>query len=850
MTRVSALIAAMALVGCASANHAASALQPGSALVAADAPPARDCLPPPVPLEAPGPDPVAQALGHYMRGRFMMSEQQTVQAAEELRQAAHLAPNAACVWVNLGLAQYDAGRITDAIESLDKALDLVPKDPPALYYRGRIAAARGNPPEAAGFFGRLLEATEPRTPYHMLGTYHLARAEEHQGNLEAAAEAYESLIEALADPEPFFRRYPGLYLIYRSQLKLKSRLANLLVSQGKADRAIEILHEALDERPRNPELIDLMIRAHMAGKQYAGAREWVGRLIEIDPESEDGYQRLVEVFRAQGRPADALPELERYRRQYPDNQALALLLASLYEDAGQHERAGDLYREVVKPGATTGAAPAAAIKLADIHLEDGRPVDALDALAATMVDPVVHSSVLVKAAKIIDGLSDRLATYETARRLVGDDVPHYGPFVLVGMLAEASGRPQDALALYDNALSRQPKAAIAYSRKADLLIRDERYADALAVYQTAVGRGLNLPIFHRKRGMLLEELGRVDEAIQAYRKASKAAPNDKPTAYFLASALARKERFDEAAEVLNNLLVQHPKDLQAHVQLAGVYLGQGKLTAAEDMALRGRTLHPDAAGPMAALAEVRFRQERYDETLDLIEKVLKADPDRTSVRVLKAYALAGKGDVAAAAKEVEALLAAQPEHIGWRYLLSGLYTEMDDTAAAERELMRILDAHADHAPSNNDLGYLWAERGANLDRAERLVRRALKASPKQPSYLDSLGWVLYKQGRFEDAVQALEEATRLAPELDPVLWDHLGDSYWRLRRPEKAANAWKTAARLLENRQKKTEAERLGQVREKLERARKGGKPAVAPVATDGPDAADGAARTPAAPDL
>jgi tetratricopeptide (TPR) repeat protein len=588
-----------------------------------------------------------------------------------------------------------------------------------------------------------------------------------------------------------------------------------------------------------------MCRAHLKRNDFASARRWCGSLIEVQPDAVDGYQRLVDIYEAEGKPQAVIPDLQRYLTQYPDNQPLALLLASQYEAAGRHQEAADLYRDLVEPGTAKGAAPSAALKLADIHLEAGRPVDALDALAATMVDEVVHSAVLIRAAKIIDGLPNRLEVYSQAQRLVGEDVPHYGPFLLVGMLAEAVGRPQDAHALYDKALSRQPKAAIVYSRKADLLIRDERYEDALSVYRTAVRAGLNLPIFHRKMGMLLEELDRLDEAIDEYRLASKAAPHDQATAYFLASALAQKDRFGEAAEVLKSLLAQQPKDLRAHIQLAGIYLAQDELAAAEDIAIRARDLHPDDPGPVAVLADVRFRQDRYDESAELARQVLKAEPGRHSMRILLAYALAGKGDTKAAAAEVRALLAAQPENIDWRYLLAGLYSEAGDTYAAEQELLRILAAHPDHAPSNNDLGYMWADRGENLARAEAMVRRALEADPKRPAYLDSLGWVLYKQGRFQDAVGMLEEATRLAPELDAVLWDHLGDSYWRLERGGDAEQAWKTAVEILQKkRDRKEEADRLRHLEQKLKTYRSGGRPEVAPVGVDPVPAGGGAATT------
>jgi len=837
-----ALLVVVATAGCSahpSAEAQASADLAAASLVAADAPRPRDCLPPPAPLERPGRDPIQQALRHYVRGRLLMTQQDTVTASEQLRQAAHLAPKVPRIWLNLGLAQYDAGKVGAAVEALDQALTLAPEDEAALYFRGRIAAARGDLGQAADCFTRLLQAADEGTPFHMLGTYHLARVHQNLGNLGAAAVAYEDLLDEVADPKPFFRRYPELYLIYRSQVKLRTRLGELLLGQGQADRAVKVLEAALAERPRNPDLIDLMVRAHLERKDYDTAREWAEHLIEVHPDGAAGYRRLAETYEAEGRPQAALPELQRYYQAQPENQALGLLLASAYEKAGRDDEAARLYRDLCKPGTKAGADPAAALKLADIHLAAGRPVDALQALAATMVTEVVHTSVLVKAAKIIDGLKKPAEVYGEARRLVEGDVPHYGPFVLVGMLAEAARRPAEALSLYDKAISRQPKAGIAYSRKADLLIRDHRLQDALAVYRTAVGAGLDLPVFHRKMGMLLDELGRLDEAIAAYRKARQGAPRDRPTAYFLASALGKTGQWDKAIEVLKTLLAHYPKDLRAMVQLAGLYRARDDLDAAEDIILRARDLHPDATAPLAVLAEIRYDQERYEDTVALCRQVLKAEPDRHSARVLMAYALAGQDDLQAAAREVKALLAAEPENVELRYVVSGFYAEMGQHEAAERELVRILDTRPDHAPSNNDLGYMWADRGQNLARAERMIRLALEADPKRPAYLDSLGWVLYKQGRFADAVGALEEATRLAPDLDPVLWDHLGDSYWRLERPEKAGEAWKQAVDALQERDAAKSDDDLRRLRLKLEELQRGGRPDVAPVP-------DGAARSPA----
>jgi len=804
----------------------------GPSGVAAAEPSPRDCLPPPRPLDPPGPDPLGQALCRYVRGRLLMGRQETVLAAEEFRQAAALQPNVALIWMNLGLTQYDAGNVSAAVESLDKALALVPTDPATLYFRARLASNQGDLPMAADLLGRLLAAAKKESPYHILGTYHLARTRHNMADVEGAIAAYRSLLEMVETPQSFYQRYPELYLVYRSQVKLKQRLASLLLDRGESDEAIAVLREAITARPRNKDLLGLMCSAYLKKHDFEAAREWARKVIDSDPGGAGGYQRLAEVHKAEGKPDAAIGELERYHKQRPENRFLTMQLATAYESAGRKDEAADLYRELSAPSAkSSGTSVAAAMKLAEIHIEARRPVEALEALGSTMVGEVAESAVLVRAARLIDSLTDRGQIYLQARRLVAPDVTHYGPFVLVGMLAETAKRPADAISLYDKAIARQPKAAIAYSRKADLLIQARRHDAALGVYHAAVSAGLDLPIFRRKMGMILEHLGRIDEALAEYRLARRGAAGDKHTRYLLAGALAKKGRFDEAVKELKDLLKLVPKDIQARCQLGGLYLSQGDVAAAEDVAVMAQSVDAKALGPKVLLAEIRFRQERFDDAVRLARDILATYPRQNRMRLLMAYALAGLEQHGDAVAELRALLAAQPENIEWRYLLSGLYAEMGDTAAAERELERILQSRSDHAPSKNDLGYLWAERGVNLARAETMIRQALQADPKSAAYLDSLGWVMYKRGRFDDAVKMLEEATRLAPELDAVLWDHLGDSYWRLDRPTDAAKAWQAAAKILEARGGEAKPDDMARVQGKLNKLDAGAKPEVAPLA-------------------
>ena len=86
---------------------------------------------------------------------------------------------------------------------------------------------------------------------------------------------------------------------------------------------------------------------------------------------------------------------------------------------------------------------------------------------------------------------------------------------------------------------------------------------------------------------------------------------------------------------------------------------------------------------------------------------------------------------------------------------------------------------------NNDLGYLYAEQGKNLEKAESMIRKAVQEEPDKPAYLDSLGWVLFKRGKAEGGPGAAPEGRRAAEGRgeeggappDATIREHLGDVY-------------------------------------------------------------------------
>jgi predicted Zn-dependent protease len=160
--------------------------------------------------------------------------------------------------------------------------------------------------------------------------------------------------------------------------------------------------------------------------------------------------------------------------------------------------------------------------------------------------------------------------------------------------------------------------------------------------------------------------------------------------------------------------------------------------------------------------------------------------------------------------------------------LSNVYVTMGELDKGEAELEALLAKDPDDPGVNNDLGYLYADRGKHLEKAEAMVRKALEEEPDNGAYLDSLGWVLFKRGKLKEAVEPLEKAVR---ELgtDATLYDHLGDVYFGLREYRRAQTAWEQAAAL--GAKSVPPDKRLPEIRKKLEALKALGPPP--PTASD-----------------
>jgi tetratricopeptide (TPR) repeat protein len=85
----------------------------------------------------------------------------------------------------------------------------------------------------------------------------------------------------------------------------------------------------------------------------------------------------------------------------------------------------------------------------------------------------------------------------------------------------------------------------------------------------------------------------------------------------------------------------------------------------------------------------------------------------------------------------------------------------------------------------NNLAFIYAEQGTNLDLALQLATTAKQRLPNDASVDDTIGWVYYKKGLPALAVKPLEESAKKLPN-HPEVHLHLGLTYAKLGEKDKA----------------------------------------------------------------
>jgi len=252
------------------------------------------------------------------------------------------------------------------------------------------------------------------------------------------------------------------------------------------------------------------------------------------------------------------------------------------------------------------------------------------------------------------------------------------------------------------------------------------------------------------------KLGRWQDAEPIFRAILQTKPDDASSLLGLGQCELELKSYQQAADVLEQLLRQDSTQILAHFYLSRAYAGLGRAADAQYEADLHRTMLEQSSS-----SGIQADTDQQNKVWEQARQLLLDNKESAALQLFRTQS---KGPFATPA--------------GAYVLVGTLYSSLNRSSDAERCLHKALDLDPAVRGAHTSLGLLRIQQD-DPDKAETEFKAELAIHPDDHAALAELGAVRYHQGHWSDAANLLSKSKTVSPSLLFILCDayfHLGDT--------------------------------------------------------------------------
>ncbi len=476
-------------------------------------------------------------------------------------------------------------------------------------------------------------------------------------------------------------------------------------------------------------------------------------LLALDPRSEF-YEAGADYLWRSGRLDEARKLLREGIATYPTSRALAVSLANTFYAEKRHADAALAMRNYLErvPDDWTVHKD-----LALIHLDAGDFASAIEDLSH-VPEERRDAPILYYQAKANAGLGLNRVARELLREAVKKDAYFMEAWAELAFLYEVDGNFVEAERVYSRLLELGETGSDVYLRMISLNLKLNKPERALELYR----QGPDGTNFGLEAATLFLDEKFYDQARAVLLPLSER--DDAPGRIWFYLALLAYEGDRDATRALNYLERVPDNDPLYH------RAARFRIHLLEDMGEGER-----------ALSLIRILAERF--------------PDQSAYLDLEADYYRRQGDNARALDVLDQAVGRWPDDTDLLYARGVVLDKLERRDEAMRDMERIIVLDADHADALNFVGYLLADRGQDLERAEVLISRALKIEPDNGYIIDSMAWLHFRKGELDKAWDYIRRSVERVADVAEI-WEHYGDIAAGLGLVDKAREGYRNSLEL------------------------------------------------------
>jgi len=265
------------------------------------------------------------------------------------------------------------------------------------------------------------------------------------------------------------------------------------------------------------------------------------------------------------------------------------------------------------------------------------------------------------------------------------------------------------------------------------------------------------------RSNALMNLNDKDRARQELDIITKTYPQNSEARYQIGYLAWQDKDFKRAEQLFGDLHRTNPGDLRGLTGVVETLASQNRMPDAIKEIQKSIDREPERSDLKLALANLYVRVERYDEAIQIFQKLLEKDPKSADVLFRLAETYRRNGNLNLSMETFRRCSQVAPSDTNCLMQLGELLDGTGKREEAKPIYEQILKIQPDHPVALNNLAFIKAEEGVDLDQALTMAQRALQKLPNSSDVADTLGWIYIKKNLSEDAVRVFKDLVGKEP---------------------------------------------------------------------------------------
>ncbi|HWB85903.1 MAG TPA: tetratricopeptide repeat protein [Bryobacteraceae bacterium] len=662
----------------------------------------------------------------------------------------------------------------------------------AAYYRlGLTDLKLGEMSQAVGQFRRAIELLPPEQPEHWdamvkLSDLYLAYGRQQKQFLDDV----DGFVKAL------LKRDPNSYDGHRLQGDLDFAQATEAYRSGQRDNAKTLLESSITEyrkadtlKPGQQAVSMQLARATAGDGNYAEAEKIYRGLIDKDKTFQPAYTELYRLYVVEGKLNDGEQLLKLGFQNNPKQYGFLTLLAAHY---AAQKRKDDMVNVLQQIKSHVKDFEQAYLTVGDFYLRIGDGDDAIKSYREGIATDAAKKSTYEK--RIIEVLMREGKRAEAAQmnsQILKENPKDVDAQGLAATFLLDQGDVEKALVQLQTVVTHAPDNPVARYNLGRAHAARREWEQARQQFQKAIELRPDYLLPRLALAQLQLSRGEFDSALQTTQAILQIDRGNVTARLLESSALVGQKKYAEAQALLDQMLKANPNSPEVLLQIGLTNLAQGKFSDADKAFAKSYQLNPSSLQGLMGRVQVALAQQKVDDALNLLQAESNKNPARTDLHRAMGNVAAASGrydraiaefqkvlsipgaPVAAQAdtylrlgevyrrkgdlnNALQALQKARQDSPGNANVLSTTALVLDAAGRkdeAKQAYEATLKANPEDGVALNNLAYLIADRGGDLDQALTLATRAKQLLPNLSEVSDTLGWIYLKKNLNDNAIE-------------------------------------------------------------------------------------------------